>query len=131
MKLVPVQTNYNTFINVASAKRECIENIIRSAASCKQISAIILFGSSLEERCTNMSDIDIAIVSKLSLCKLSQYKSFKTFCNDLYSYDDQEYDKLYFKSLEEIELKRYKVTICNELITKGKIIYKREEDIIA
>lgn len=86
----------------------------------------MLFGSSLEERCTIKSDIDLAIISNCSLNKLSQTKAFDKFMNNLYSYDmEQEYDRLYFKSIREIEEKKDDIPICNELIQKGKVIYRR------
>lgn len=132
MELVAIQTNYGDYVNVASAKKECIENVIKQAALCKQISAIILFGSSLEERCTNRSDIDLAIISETQLSRLFQRKSYDTFSRNVYSFDwEQGYDILYFKSIEEIEKKQYKVGICNELVNKGKIIYKRKEEATA
>lgn len=126
-KLATLQTNYGTSIDAAEIKKEHIENIINSATLCKQISEIILFGSSLEERCTDKSDIDIVIISNISLNKLSQTKSFDKFMNSLYSYDmEQEYDRLYFKSIKEIEEKKDDIPICNELIQKGKVIYRRQ-----
>lgn len=122
-----IQTNYGTNINVAEIKKSHIENILNSAPLCKQISAIILFGSSLEECCTNKSDIDLVIISNSSLNKLSQTKAFGIFMNSLYSYDmEQEYDRLYFKSIKEIEEKKDDVPICNELMRKGKVIYRRQ-----
>lgn len=125
-RLVTLQTNYGTNINVAEIKKKHIENILSSAPLCKQISAIMLFGSSLEERCTNNSDIDLVIISDNSLNKLSQTKAFDKFMNNLYSYDmEQEYDRLYFKSMKEIEEKKDDIPICNELMQKGKIIYRR------
>ena len=46
--------------------------------------------------------------------------------NNLYSYDmEQEYDRIYFKSIKEIEEKKDDIPICNELIQKGKVIYRR------
>ncbi len=57
-RLVTLQTNYGTKVDVAEIKKKHIENILDSAPLCKQIKAIMLFGSSLGERCTNKSDID-------------------------------------------------------------------------
>lgn len=54
-------------------------------------------------------------------------KSFDKFMDCLYQYDmEQEYDRLYFRSLEEIEEKKDTVPICRELTQKGKIIYRRK-----
>ncbi len=126
-KLVALQTNYGTTVNVAEIKKKHIENILNSAPLCKQILAIMLFGSSLEERCTNKSDIDLVIISNSSIGKLSQTKAFDKFINCLYSFDmEQDYDKLYFKSIKEIEEKKDDIPICNELMQKGKVIYRRQ-----
>lgn len=126
-RLVTIQTNYGTSIDVAEIKKKHIENILNSAPLCKQISAIMLFGSSLEKRCTNKSDIDLVIISNSSLNKLSQLKAFDMFMNCLYSYDmEQEYDRLYFKSIKEIEEKKDDIPIYNELMRKGKVIYRRQ-----
>lgn len=126
-RLVTIQTNYGTSIDVAEIKKKHIENILNSAPLCKQISAIMLFGSSLEKRCTNKSDIDLVIISNSTLNKLSQLKAFDMFMNCLYSYDmEQEYDRLYFKSIKEIEEKKDDIPICNELMRKGKVIYRRQ-----
>ncbi|HBA46423.1 MAG TPA: hypothetical protein DCZ91_01200, partial [Lachnospiraceae bacterium] len=93
----------------------------------RQISEIILFGSSLEEKCSARSDIDIVIVSPKGLHDLSSTKGFNNFMDKLYEFDmTQEYDRLYFRSIEEIEAKQDKVPICKELTRKGKIIYRRD-----
>lgn len=126
-KLVALQTNYGTTVNVAEIKKKHIENILNSAPLCKQILAIMLFGSALEERCTNESDIDLVIICNSSIGKLSQTKAFDKFINCLYSFDmEQDYDKLYFKSIKEIEEKKDDIPICNELMQKGKVIYRRQ-----
>lgn len=58
-KLVKLFENKN--ILVADIKKNHILNIIEQAKKCNRITKIILFGSSLEERCTEISDIDIAV----------------------------------------------------------------------
>lgn len=128
-KLVKMQTNFGACIDVADIKKNFIENIIVSASQCKQISEIMLFGSSLEERCTKESDIDLVIISKSSVNSLSRLKSYDKFMKSIYEYDmNQEYDRLYFKSMKEIEEKSEEIEICNELIRKGKVIYRRLEE---
>ena len=126
-KLVGVSSYDGTQIDVASIKKDAIKNIIESASLCPNIDAIVLFGSSLEERCTADSDIDIVIISKKTVSALSQLKSFKKFMDMVYLFDmSQEYDRLYFKSIEDIEQKVDKQQICKEIVSKGKIIYRRE-----
>lgn len=70
-KLTVIETNCDTKIQVADTKKKHIENIIKAAPTCKHILEIILFGSSLETRCTEQSDIDIAIVSDYTIGKLA------------------------------------------------------------
>ncbi len=125
-KLVSIMSNSGELIRVADIKKVYIQNIILSASKCKPIEAVILFGSALEERCTDKSDIDIAIISKYTVDKLCRIKSYSEFMNDIYELDlSQEYDKLYFKSFSEIEQKKDEAHICKELIEKGKTIYRR------
>lgn len=46
---------------VAGIKLPHIMNISKQAEKAKNISRIMLFGSSIEDRCTEESDIDIAV----------------------------------------------------------------------
>jgi predicted nucleotidyltransferase len=125
-KLQSVNTNYGTSVEVADIKKKYIENIIDAAAQCRQISEIILFGSALEERCNEKSDIDIAIISRQTINSLCKNKGFEKFVETVYSMDfKQDYDRLYFSSMEEIEQKKSDVPICRELADKGKVIYRR------
>lgn len=125
-RMVNILSNDGSEIRVAEIKKAYIENIITSASKCRQIDAVILFGSALEERCTENSDIDFAIISKYSVDKLSSLKSFANFVNAMYDCDaKQEYDRLYFKSFSEIEDKQEEVGVCRELLNKGKVIYRK------
>ena len=63
-QLVSLDVNGKT-INVASLKIEYIKNIIDNISRCNLIDKVVLFGSSLEERCTENSDIDIWRNSRL------------------------------------------------------------------
>jgi predicted nucleotidyltransferase len=121
-----MNTNYGTEIKVADIKKRYIENIIESAPLCGSISEIVLFGSALEERCKEQSDIDIAVISKYTVNRLCKNKGFSRFLEQIYSLDDsQEYDRLYFYSINEIEKKKDETSICRELSQKGKVIYRR------
>lgn len=125
-KMTKIKTNFNEEINVADIKHKHISNIIKHAENCKSIAEIILFGSSTEERCTSSSDIDIAIISDKTVTELDKLSSFKKFIYNIYSFDTtQEYDRLYFKSYDEIEKNKKNVPICKEIIQKGKRIYRR------
>ena len=125
-KLVAIDTNINTKVKVSEYKQNQIMCIIKLAASCEEIEQIILFGSSLEEKCTERSDIDFVVISKHPVSVLSKKKSFREFLEHLYMNDDfeSEYDILYFKSVEEIS-KNKEDRICAEINEKGKVIYEK------
>lgn len=128
-RLVMMRTNFQTEVAIADIKKTYIENIIQSAERCNKIDAIVLFGSSLEDRCKDESDIDIAVISKYTVSRLCKYKSFRDFTDSIYRKDmNQSYDILYFKSLDEIAEKEETVDVCRELLQKGKVIYKTKED---
>ena len=124
--MTKILSNYGAEINVSSIKSDTISKIIKLSDECKAIEMIGLFGSSLEDKCTKDSDIDLAIVSNLPINKLFRLKSFLRFKSNLYNLDiNQEYDFLYFSSLEQI--KKSNDFVCRDILDKGKIIYKRLE----
>ncbi len=124
-KLVNVKTNYGEEVKVAEIKRDEIKNIIDAASLCKNIDMLILYGSSLEDRCDKHSDIDIVIISKYPISKLCKLKSFHDFTTYVYKYNmDQDYDFLYYKSYDEINRNAESEIISSEIINKGKIIFK-------
>ena len=123
-KLSTVSTNYGEEVSVAEIKKEYIDNIIHAAEMCNKIDEIILFGSSIEERCTVNSDIDIAVISNVSRAKLFNDNSYRTFQNAVYCKDIlQNYDILQFNSRNELSKK--KSPVCGEINSKGKSIYRR------
>ena len=124
-RLVDIKTNHGEDVRVADVKREEIINIINAASLCKKIDMLILYGSALEDRCTEKSDIDIAVVSKYPISKLCKLKSFHDFTTYVYKFNmNQEYDFLYYKSYDEICRNRESEMIASEIVKKGKIIYK-------
>ncbi|MBD5508819.1 MAG: hypothetical protein HDR05_12450 [Lachnospiraceae bacterium] len=126
-KLIDIKTNTGNTIKVADIKSSHIQNIIKEAQKCTSIDAIILFGSSLEERCTEKSDIDIVIISKYTVNRLCDIKSYNKFMDSVYDFDlTQSYDKLYFHSIDEIYDDNNDELIFRELREKGKIIYQKE-----
>lgn len=69
---------------VADMKHKYIVNIADQAKQCSNISRIVLFGSALETRCTEKSDIDIAVFgeeSKANTCVQKNSKIFKDACS--------------------------------------------------
>lgn len=122
--LVDLKTNYGSTVRVASIKKASIENIISAASSCDKIDEIILFGSSLQERCHDSSDIDIAIVSNIGRAKLFNSKSYRNFTSRVYTFKlGQDYDILQFNSISDI--KNSRDSVCYDIEKKGKVIYKR------
>lgn len=72
--------NLTENIRVATIKYDYIINIIKQTQKCKNISKIILFGSSIEERCQQKSDIDIAVFGEKKanfLFKISRVPQFQ------------------------------------------------------
>ncbi|MCR4851125.1 MAG: nucleotidyltransferase domain-containing protein [Lachnospiraceae bacterium] len=83
---------------VAEIKLPHIKNISEQAQKAKGISRIMLFGSSLDERCTQNSDIDIAVFGTKTKERYIDSKEFRDFKSNLFQFDwDQDYDVLYFK----------------------------------
>lgn len=87
-------------IRVAEIKQKYIENIIDAASKCDLIDRVVLFGSCLEERCREASDIDIAVLGNQPRSRALTSKKYERFARQLYSFDNfsQDYDILYFRS---------------------------------
>lgn len=112
-------------IQVADIKKPIIENIVMIANICKEIDYIILFGSSLEDKCTEQSDIDLAIISNVTRAKLLRSNGYDRFTTALYNIDDEQtYDILQFNFMED--LKKRDSVVCKDIVNKGKIIYRRK-----
>ena len=124
-KMVRLKTNQNKYIMIAEHKKDCIANIIDAAEQCNHIFQIYLFGSALEERCNDDSDIDIAVVSDIPKSKLYQLKSYDSFARDVYLKQiGQAYDILVFFKNDEII--HGKSPIGEQIKENGKIIYQRK-----
>lgn len=97
-KLVPLNTNENG-IMVADIKKSAIENIVNSAPLCDSITRIVLFGSCIEDRCNEYSDIDIAVFGNKPKYKFLTSASYRKFMSALNSFNDysESYDVLYFQ----------------------------------
>lgn len=109
--------------SVAEIKYSFIENIIAQAEKCKNISRIMLFGSAVEERCSDRSDIDIAVFGVQTKNRYLRSKEFKDFQRSLFVFDDsfnQDYDILYF--CDGVE---YTDAIIDD-VENGAEIYRRK-----
>lgn len=119
-KVVLVKIGNRSF-KVADIKQKYIENIIDAARKCEMIDSIILFGSSIEERCKESSDIDIAVFGKQPPSRALSSKKYEQFARQLYSFDDhaQAYDILYFKTGTKLDS-----PIMTD-IKWGEVVYER------
>lgn len=107
-------------IKIADIKRDCIENIISNAHLCEEIKKIILFGSALEERCEESSDIDIAVFGKCAKNMMLRLKSYRDFINAVVTFGKwQDYDVLYFDMTNQGE------TAILSDIARGAVLYER------
>ncbi len=107
---------------IADIKVKYVENIVKQAKKSKNIMRIMLFGSSIEERCSELSDIDIAVFGTMSKAKYLKSSEYKKFQDCLFLYDlEQDYDILYFCEGQE-----YKDAIMNDIV-QGAEIYRRQE----
>ena len=70
-------------IHMADIKQKYVANIIDAARKCDYIDKIILFGSALEERCKESSDIDLAIFGNQSKGKCLASRKFRRFSDQL------------------------------------------------
>lgn len=106
---------------IADIKQKHIENIAEQAKNCKNINRIMLFGSSVQERCSNESDIDIAVFGKMPKSRYLTTSEFRKFQDNLFLYDlNQDYDILYFCEGQE-----YHDPIMAD-IAQGTEIYRRD-----
>ncbi|MCD7954622.1 MAG: nucleotidyltransferase domain-containing protein [Lachnospiraceae bacterium] len=122
-KLVEITTNHGGRCKVADIKKKYVLNIIQSASKCQAIQEIILFGSTTEERCTEDSDIDIAVFGDKTEYQMLSSNSYRHFTDAVYKYGDfQDYDILYFRYT-----KLPKADILKD-IKKGYCIYKRRKE---
>ena len=87
-------------IHVAEIKQKYIQNIIDAASRCDLIDRVVLFGSCLQERCRDNSDIDIAVFGNQPRSRALTSRKYERFARQLYSFDNhaQAYDILYFRS---------------------------------
>lgn len=120
-QLVSLNINGKT-ISVASIKIEYIKNIVDNISRCNLIDKVVLFGSSLEERCTENSDIDIAIFGTKTKSKMFSSKSYKDYIFSVTSFGEvQDYDILYFDSTKNNDS-----SIMKD-IEDGVVLYERVE----
>ena len=112
-------------IHIADIKKEYIDNIINAAGDCDYIDKVVLFGSCLEDRCKEDSDIDLAIFGNVSRGKCLTSNIYEEFLTRVFAYNNycQAYDILYFKTGE----KNNSSIIAD--INRGEILYETEHQV--
>lgn len=127
-QMVNVKTNFDTEIEVADIKKEIVENIVQAAGECARIGEIILFGSVIESRCTEDSDIDMLVVSDTARSKLYRDKGYQEFLKKLHDKDDYEqlYDVICVHNMDVINRGQKMTGLFREAIKNGKTLYRRK-----
>lgn len=128
-ELSTVRTNFDTEVKIANIKKEHIENIIRTAPMCPAIVEIVVFGSVLEERCTDRSDIDMLIISDKQKSRLFRDRRYTQFKNKIFTDGnfEQNYDFICMNDKEKIEEKSASSALFRDIQEYGKTIYRRED----
>ena len=121
-KVIPISIGSRQ-ICVAEIKQKYIRNIIDAASQCDLIDHVVLFGSSLQERCREKSDIDIAVFGNQPRSRALTSRKYERFARQLYAFDNyaQAYDILYFRSGSDDSS-----PILHE-ISRGEELYVRKE----
>ncbi len=127
-KMVSIKTNFDTEIQVADIKKDVIENIIKAASACTKICQIILFGSAIENRCQEDSDVDMLVVSETTRSRLYKDKGYQEFLKKLHEKDEyeQRYDVICVHGMEELYQKQDSVGLFRDVIECGQTLYRRE-----
>lgn len=122
---IPVRTNYDTEIEVADIKKDYIENIIEAVGVCTRICQIILFGSVIESRCTEDSDVDMLVISDTSRSRLYKDKDYREFLKRLHDRDDYEqmYDVICVHGMEELYQYQDTSSLFRDVLDRGKTLY--------
>ena len=111
----------NRKVNVAGIKADYIRNIVDSISKCSLIDKVVLFGSALDDTCTEDSDIDIAVFGRESKNRMFKNKSYRDYVNSVVSYGSvQDYDILYFDSNKLPSL-----SIMQD-IDRGAVLFERQ-----
>ena len=120
-KVIQMTIDGRTF-SVAEIKMKYMNNIVEAAKACDYIDKVVLFGSCTGSKCTEQSDIDLAIFGNKTKYQCLTSKKYKDFAEKLYRFDDhnQPYDLLYFKSGTP------KKSLIEDEIDSGQLIYCRQ-----
>ena len=110
----------NRDVYVSEFKVKYIEHLLNICKDFDFIEKVILFGSVVEERCKETSDIDIVILGSKTKSSCLDSVAFRRFKLLLFEFDfSQDYDILYENNLANFNEK------LRENIEKGYIIYEK------
>ena len=114
----------NSDIYVSDIKKDLLLEIVEKAKEFDFIKQLILFGSSLEERCKDASDIDLIIIGKEHACKCLDSKLYRNFTTFIYRLDfSQDYDIIYqYDSIDKM-----KGGLKKEALERGVVIYDNKK----
>ena len=101
----------NRTFRVADIKQKYMHNIVDAADKCDIIQRVVLFGSSIEERCKETSDIDLAVFGTQVPSRALTSKKYERFAR-----------QLYFKTGATS-----KSSIMDD-INRGEIVYERQSE---
>ena len=83
-------------VKVNQIKERFLRRFLEAVEKEKHVQRVYLFGSVLEERCTEESDIDFYIVGDVTLFKTGNlFSRLKEYMNDYDSWDITETDIIY------------------------------------
>lgn len=101
--------------------------MVQVKTNCTRIRQIILFGSVIESRCTEDSDVDMLVVSDISRSRLYKDKGYREFLKKLHDKDDYEqmYDVICVHGMDEVYQKQDTVCLFRDVIENGKTLYRR------
>ena len=73
--------------------------------------------------------MDLLVISDVTRSKLYKDKGYQEFLRRLHDYDNYEqlYDVICVRSEEELNLNKNRTRLFRDVITDGKILYKRND----
>lgn len=114
----------NSDIYVADIKKDLLLEIVEKAKEFDFIKQLILFGSSLEERCKYSSDIDLIITGNKPSYRCLDSKVYRNFTEYVYDLDfSQDYDIIY----QYDNINKMKGGLKREVLERGVVIYDNKK----
>lgn len=111
-------------VHIADIKEMHIRNIADAAKKCPDIEKVVIFGSSITDRCREDSDIDVALFGKKDRARFWNLARYRKFAEQLYRFDGfmQSYDILYFKMNSKDN------SFILQEVNRGEVIYEKADN---